>query len=88
MWKEWFQEAGFEMIVEKKYKIPSNPWAKDPKFRLIGAFEVENFIRGLEGMSLRIFEKGLGWSAQETSVFCAQVRNDIRNQRFHSYYPL
>lgn len=87
-WKEWFQEAGFESITQKIYKIPSNPWAKDPSLRLIGAFELENFIYGLEGMSLRIFEKGLGWSAQETSVFCAKVRDDIRNRRYHSYYPL
>jgi hypothetical protein len=61
------------------FKSPSNPWAKDPKFRLVGAFELEDFIGGLEGMSLRIFEKGLGWSAQGTSVFCAKVRNDIWN---------
>jgi hypothetical protein len=87
-WKQLFEEAGFETVVKRIFKIPSNPWAKDPKLRLIGAFELENFISGLEGMSLRIFEKGLGWSAQETSVFCAKVRNDIRNQRYHSYYPL
>lgn len=87
-WKQWFLDAGFEKIVEKRYKIPSNPWAKEPKLRLVGAFELENFIRGLEGMSLRILEKGLGWSAAKTSAFCAEVRNDIRNRRYHSYYPL
>jgi hypothetical protein len=87
-WKEWFQDAGFELVTQKVYKIPSNPWAKDKTYRIIGAFEQENFIRGLEGMSLRIFEKGLGWSALETSVFCAKVRDDIQNRRYHAYYPL
>ncbi|KUJ18487.1 S-adenosyl-L-methionine-dependent methyltransferase [Mollisia scopiformis] len=84
---EWFEEAGFECVVEKKFKIPSNPWPKDPRLRLIGAFELEMFLNGLEGMSLRLFERGMGWTAEETTVFLTGVRKDIRNQRFHAYYP-
>jgi hypothetical protein len=87
-WKPLFEQAGFEVVVKRIFKIPSNPWAKDPKLRLIGAFELENFIQGLEGMSLRILHNGLGWSAEETNVFCTSVRKDIRNPRYHSYYPL
>jgi hypothetical protein len=86
--KKLFEKAGFEDVVEKVYKIPCNPWAKDPRYRLIGAFELENFMSGLEGMVLRVFEKGLGWSAQETHVFVAKVREDFKNSRFHTYYPL
>ncbi|KAF8860843.1 S-adenosyl-L-methionine-dependent methyltransferase [Acephala macrosclerotiorum] len=86
-YKQWFEEAGFEAVVEKKYKIPSNPWPKDPRLRLIGAFELEMFLNGLEGMSLRLFERAMGWSAEETTVFLTGVRKDIRNQRFHVYYP-
>ena len=80
--------SGFESITQNIYKIPSNPWAKDPSLRLIGAFDLENFISGLEGMSLRIFQKGLGWSAQENECVLCKVRDDIRNRRYHSYYPL
>lgn len=87
-WKGWFEAAGFEAVVEKFFKIPSNPWAKNPRLRLIGAFELENFLVGLDGMSLRLFQKGLGWSAEETSLFCSSVRKDIMNQRYHAYYPL
>ncbi len=87
-YKRWFEDAGFELVVERKFKIPSNPWPKDPRLRLIGAFELEYFLGGLEGMSLRVFERGLGWTAERTSVFCASVRKDIRNSRFHAYYPL
>lgn len=86
--KEWIEAEGFEGVVEKKLKIPSNPWPKDPRLKLIGAFEFDNLVYGLEGMSMRLFQKGLGWSAQETSVFCAGVRKDIGNKRYHAYYPL
>lgn len=87
-YKQWFEDAGCECVVERKFKIPSNPWPKDPRLRLIGAFELEMFLNGLEGMSLRLFERGMGWSAEETMVFLTGVRKDIKNQRFHSYYPL
>lgn len=56
--------------------------------RLIGAYEVEMFIMGLEGMSLRLFQKGLGWSPEQTNVFLVGVRKDIKNRRYHSYYSL
>ncbi|KAF4626201.1 hypothetical protein G7Y89_g11965 [Cudoniella acicularis] len=86
-YKDWFEAAGFVDVVEKKLKIPCNPWAKDPRLKMVGAFELDNFLYGLEAMSLRMFERGLGWSAEETRVFVAGVRKDIRNSRFHSYYP-
>jgi hypothetical protein len=86
-YKPWLEAAGFEMVVERRFKIPSNPWAKDPRMKLIGTFEMENFLRGLEGMSLRVFQKGLGWSAEQTTVFLADVRKDIKNLRYHAWYP-
>ena len=86
--KHLFQEAGFEMVVERVFKIPSNPWAKDKRLKMIGMFEMENFLRGIEGMSTRLFQKGLGWSAMETQVFLASVKKDVRNLKYHMYYPL
>lgn len=87
-YKGWLESAGFESTREEIFKIPSNLWPKEPRLKLIGAFEVEMFIMGLEGMSLRLFQKGLGWSPEKTNVFLVGVRNDIKNRRYHSYYPL
>ncbi|KAF5875348.1 putative glucose sequence protein [Botrytis fragariae] len=59
--KKWFDKA----VVEKKYKIPSNPWPKDPRLKLVGALEQENFVAGLEGMSIRSLDK-LGWNLDDS----------------------
>jgi len=82
-----FEDAGFENVTEKIFKMPTSPWPKDPRLRLVGAFEQDNLVGNLDGISMRVFQKGLGWTADETSVFLAGVRKDIRNRKFHSYYP-
>ncbi|TVY46357.1 putative methyltransferase tdiE [Lachnellula cervina] len=84
---KWFEGAGFEGVTERVFKMPTNPWPKDPRLRLVGALEQENLTGNLEGISTRVFQKGLGWGADESSVFFAAVRKDIKNRRHHSYYP-
>ncbi|KAF7952845.1 hypothetical protein EAE96_006070 [Botrytis aclada] len=84
--KKWFENAGFEAVVEKKYKIPSNPWPKDPRLKLIGALEKENFMTGLEGMSIRSLDK-LGWSLDDSKRFLGEVKKEIKDRRKHPYYP-
>jgi hypothetical protein len=83
----WFSAAGFVNVTEKIFKMPTSPWPKDPKLRLVGAFEQENLFVNLDGISVRVFQKGLGWSAEETSVFLVGVRKDIKDRTIHSYYP-
>ncbi|KAM3065323.1 hypothetical protein ACMFMF_011260 [Clarireedia jacksonii] len=84
--KKWFEEAGFEAVVEKRYKIPSNPWPEDPRLKLIGAYELKNFLIGLEGMSIRGL-KGLGWTYEEITVFLDAVKEELKDRRRHSYHP-
>src|ERR1035438_5408437 len=36
--EEWVRNAGFTNIVSKVYKLPIGPWAKDPQFKLVGAY--------------------------------------------------
>lgn len=85
--KGWFEAAGFECVVEQRLRMPTSPWPKDKRMKTVGIFERENFLQGLEGMSLRLFQKGLGWSPEETSVLLAKVRNEVKNTRYHAYYP-
>ena len=87
-YKGWLEAAGFETVVERSFKIPSNPWAKDERLKMVGLFEGENFLGGLEGMSLRLFQRGLGWSPEETAILLAKVRSEIKNTRYYAYYPL
>src|SRR5690348_9859507 len=60
-WKGWFEERGFEEVTEIVYKMPTNPWPRDQRLKLIGAFEMENLLFGLSGMVTRLFSKALKW---------------------------
>ena len=42
----------------------------------------------LEGVSLMIFTKLLGWSVEELLVFLVQVRKDMANRSYHAYWPV
>ena len=86
-WKGWFQDAGFQNVTENIFKLPCGPWPRDNRLKLIGAWEQHNLLNNLEGMTMRLFHKGLGWTEDEILVFSAMLRKDIRNLNFHAYWP-
>ena len=86
-WKGWFEERGYQNVTEKVFKLPFNPWPKEPRMKLLGAWEMENLLSGLEAMVTRMFQKGLGWSDAEVAVFLAYLRKEIKNPKMHGYWP-
>ncbi|XEV02763.1 hypothetical protein FSHL1_008050 [Fusarium sambucinum] len=86
-WKGWFEERGYTNVTERVFKLPFNPWPKDPRMKLLGAWEMENLLQGLEAMVTRMFQKGLGWTDAEVTVFLAFLRKEIKNPRMHGYWP-
>lgn len=85
---DYMRAAGFEDVVEQRFKMPSSPWPKEKRLKLIGAFEMHNLDRGLSGMSLRMFAKAYGWTREEVELFLVPVRRDVKNLRYHTYYEL
>ncbi|KFY08924.1 hypothetical protein V492_05788 [Pseudogymnoascus sp. VKM F-4246] len=86
-WKGWFEERGFEDVTVKVVKLPCNTWPKDPRMKVLGAWEMENLLSNLEGMTMRVYQKALGWTAEEVSVFLVGVRKEIRDRSIHAYWP-
>ena len=86
-WKGWLEERGFEDVTEVVYKIPCNPWPRDPRLKLVGAFEMENLLFGLSGMTARLFSKTLKWSPEQVEMFLIDVRREIKNRNVHAYWP-
>ncbi|KAI1063365.1 hypothetical protein LB506_012873 [Fusarium annulatum] len=86
-WKGWLEERGYQNVTERVFKLPFNPWPKDPRMKLLGAWEMENLLSGLEAMVTRMFQKGLGWTDAEVTVFLAFLRKEIKNPRMHGYWP-
>ncbi|TDZ40530.1 putative methyltransferase tdiE [Colletotrichum trifolii] len=86
--KQMLENAGFVDVVEKKEKWPLGPWPKDPRYREIGDWSQAAFFQGLEGFTLALFTRVLGWTREETLVFCAEVRQELKERRVHGYYDM
>ncbi|KAL2171975.1 hypothetical protein VTG60DRAFT_1034 [Thermothelomyces hinnuleus] len=86
-WKGWLEQRGFEDVTEVIYKMPCNPWPKDQRLKLVGAFEMENLLQGLSGMVTRLFVKTLNWTPEQVQLFLVDVRREIKNRNLHVYWP-
>lgn len=87
-YKSIVEKAGFENIVETVYRWPTNSWPKDPKLKELGKWNLANFDSGLEGVSLALFNRVLGWSKEEILTLCADVRKELRNPKVHAYWKM
>lgn len=86
--KQRMIDVGFENIEQKNFKWPSNTWPKDKKFKEIGLWTLANIESGVEGLSMALLTRGLGWSHEEVLTFSAFVRKDLRDPRIHAYWPM
>jgi hypothetical protein len=87
-WKDIMIKAGYEDVVEKRYRWPQNRWPKDPKYKELGMWACADIVDGLEGLSLALFTRALGMTKEEVMAFLVDVRKDMRNTRIHSYWPM
>ncbi|OBR05083.1 Methyltransferase domain-containing protein [Colletotrichum higginsianum IMI 349063] len=81
-------EIGFVDVTIVKYKWPINPWAKDPHYRELGSWCLENLLEGIEGFSMGPFTRCLEWTREEVNVFLIDVRKDLKDKSIHAYSPL
>ena len=86
--KKMLEDAGFDDVVETKYRYPHAPWTKDPKLKELGRWTQAGALQGVEAMTLALFTRVLGWSQEETLVFCSQVRNELKSTKVHGLWDL
>ena len=58
--KGYIEEAGFEDVVEHRFKLPVGPWSSDPKLKELGRWNVLNWQEGMEGWTMALFTRVLG----------------------------
>ncbi|KAF7548002.1 hypothetical protein G7Z17_g7347 [Cylindrodendrum hubeiense] len=86
--KQKMLDQGFTNVTEKWYKWPMNGWPRDPKFKDIGGWVLENVLSGLSGLSMALFTRLLGWTREEVELFLIDVRKDMRNRNIHGYWRI
>ena len=86
-YKRWFEELGFEDVVEKKYYFPCNKWAKGKYYKELSVYAQTDLLNALEGLSLKVLCAN-GWTAEEVRAYLPAVRSDIQNTKTHMYGPV
>ncbi|OAX77124.1 hypothetical protein ACJ72_08581 [Emergomyces africanus] len=86
--KGWMKDAGFVNITERIVPLPLGTWPKDPKLKEMGAWNLLQFMEGVEGWSIAALTRYHGWSLEEAQVALAHVRADAKNRSIHLYFDL
>ena len=82
------REAGFIDVRILKYKMPIGPWPRDPRLKEAGLYGLIALLNGIDGLSAKVFTRGLGWNPDELEVFLAEVRAEFKKRSVHSYWPV
>lgn len=85
---QWLAEAGFVDINVERYAWPLNRWPKDEKEKEKGMWTLQNVREGIQGFSMGLFTRGLGWKPEQVEVFLADVRKDMADRSRHVYAPI
>lgn len=86
-YRRWFEEIGFEDVVEKKFYWPFSAWAKGKYYKEISVLAQADFLGGLEGLSLKIMGS-MGYSAEEVREMLVGVKKDIVDTKMLYYCPM
>ncbi|AEO60277.1 hypothetical protein MYCTH_103164 [Thermothelomyces thermophilus ATCC 42464] len=89
-WNEHVIRAGHMLghSTEKTKRGPLTQWPRDPKYKEIGMWSEHNFCGGMYWLSVALFTRALGWTADRLEVFLVDVRKDLRNRSIHAYWPM
>ena len=87
-YREWMEEAGFVDIQEYFLKRPINTWPKNKQLKEIGRAQLMNYSEGIEGLTIGLFTRALGWTAAEVQVLIAKLRPELKDRNIHSYQIL
>lgn len=66
--------------------MPIGGWPKDIRAKEIGRYIHASLEQDIEGYVLYMASQLLGWSAAEVTVYCAQLRREVRSGKFHAFY--
>lgn len=84
--KRMLQDAGFVDVVEEYRVWPVNDWPRNDALRLLGRWSQFDSLEAVESSALALFTRVLGWTREEVLVFCAEVRNELKDRSIHAYW--
>ncbi|MCJ1464596.1 hypothetical protein MMC07_003209 [Pseudocyphellaria aurata] len=83
--KDLITQAGFEDVVELKYKWPIGAWSTDQKLKDLGNWNMHHWNEGLEGWNIALLTRLMGWTYNQVKEWNAKMRLTMRDRRYHAY---
>jgi hypothetical protein len=83
-WHRHLQEAGFIDIHSKWTNWPIGTWARGKRNKELGRLAYMDFYDAMP-TGVPIFQKILGYTAEEVQVLLAEARKEFRDQKVHLY---
>lgn len=84
-YRQWLEELGFRDVVEVKERLPLSPWVKSKRLKYLSLWLQHDMLSGLEGMSMALFTRVLGWKPDAVKAFLEDVRRDMQDTNIHAY---
>ncbi|KAK2757483.1 methyltransferase domain-containing protein [Colletotrichum kahawae] len=81
-------DAGFKNVQQRKYAVPSTPWARGRNQKILGAMQMTNNLEGVQGITMKIFTQVLGWTREEAEMLLVDVRRDMADRNIHAYLTI
>jgi uncharacterized protein YllA (UPF0747 family) len=75
-------------MLKKPFKNGPRTDGRNKRFKDLGMWVLEDLDPGLEGLSMAIFTRILGWTKEDTEIFLAEVRKNMRNTNIHAYWNM
>lgn len=86
--RQLLQDAGFVNIVEKKFAVPINPWARGDEQKVRGALMLANLLDACESITMTVCRLVWGWSLEQVEALLVDIRASLKNRNIHAYVPL
>ncbi|EXJ54243.1 hypothetical protein A1O7_09580 [Cladophialophora yegresii CBS 114405] len=83
--RELLQQQGFEHLTHDRIAVPIGMWPPPPpphtnaidSMRNVGLARITELEFGIEGLTLKPFCKGLGWTPSQVHLFVADVTREV-----------
>ncbi|CAM1507862.1 Fc.00g047100.m01.CDS01 [Cosmosporella sp. VM-42] len=86
--REYLLDAGFENVEQRKFVIPTSPWAKGTDEKTLGFMQMKSNLAGIPALTQWVFAKGLQWQREQVEVFLVDVRKELMDRGIHAYFTL
>ena len=83
--KTQLHSLGFTNIRQERVMWAVGSWPRGKKEKEIGKYTQFNIASGLQGLSMALFTRHLGWSREAVEINLIEVRKDVMDRSKHFY---